>query len=68
MVIDYTQVQYTSWQPVRINGGSGGNSTEITGFYPTEQGLKWTSTPETPGAAGLDAFAGWIGEFNCPQT
>ena len=62
--MDEFQVQYTDWQPVRINlAGGANNATDATGFYNTTEGLKWTSTPNTPGQAGRDAFAGWIGEW-----
>lgn len=64
--MDYTQVAYAGWQPVRINLGYGGAGSDAdigtNGFFLNETGLQWNgasgSAPETNPAA--DSFAGWV--------
>lgn len=53
------EVFYAAWQPVRINAGTGGTSSENSGFFVNNTGLQWTSLPGTPGAVG-DTFGGWL--------
>jgi hypothetical protein len=53
-------VQYTAWQPVRINAGSGYSGLEVSGFFLNETGLQWSTTPDSPGG-NSDEFGGWLG-------
>lgn len=53
------EVAYSSWQPVRINAGSGGNGEDVSNFFINATGLQWTTTPNKPGSPD-DMFGGWI--------
>lgn len=59
LVMDEYDTMYAGWQPVRLNAGTGGSGTEVSGFFINSTGLQWTSTPEKPGSSD-DAFGGWL--------
>lgn len=51
--------QYAAWEPVRIDVGSGGNTTVASGFFINGTGLQWTSSAGQNGTEG-DEFGGWL--------
>jgi len=56
--MDYTQVAYSGWQPVRINLGYGGSDAGSHGFFLNSTGLQWNSAVGSELAA--DSFNGWV--------
>lgn len=47
---------YAAWAGVAMNLGDGDS-----GYYLNENGLQWTSSPESPGGS-TDSFKGWLGK------
>ncbi|KAF2723839.1 hypothetical protein K431DRAFT_282532 [Polychaeton citri CBS 116435] len=50
-------IEYTAWQPVRINAGQGVVD-EYSGFFINGTGLQWSTAPESEASRNL--FGGWI--------
>jgi hypothetical protein len=58
MYMDYTQVAYSGWQPVRINLGYGGSAAGSNGFFINSTGLQWNSASGSTTAS--NQFDGWV--------
>ncbi|CZT17457.1 uncharacterized protein RCC_03291 [Ramularia collo-cygni] len=64
--VDFSQVPYSQWQPVRINAGTHGNETGNSGFHTfltrDTETLVWDSEPQNSESADKSGqlFGGWI--------